>query len=575
MFQKKHVFLEHMVINHQEEKDVVFGKIIVLEKIVDQLKKKCSWVGFVYKKTLKTRCNWKRKSQYGIQRNCCRYFRVCRFFKKRRQCKNGKKICKWSGAQISTIPIRNCRFRPVGRFSRRKLCCRFRRICKGKVCSKTTKRCGFVGPKFSLIPVSFCSWRRVNKVTLRRRCCTATKHCINKKCKTSKRKCSWTGIKVKANKRKKCVWKALRSRKGFAFRQRFCCVYHKLRRRIVKSSCKYIGRKIIIRRKYWKKRTICTRSYPSQTCCTSAFRCISYGKKQKCKYFKKLGCKTYKKARTTVLKTIRKCKLNSKFKKCCLYKYKCVGSKSYRRRTKKRCVLLGKSQCSKQKFQKKHTFTCQSTGDPHYTTFSKKNFDYYTPGDWILAKSKSFIVSTRTRPWNSASVNVRLAARVNKQGELIEIKASKFDQVKINKNKIVNLPVGKKYLFYYGGNVIRNSVSQITITSSNGDILEAFTFNMGFEGKKNNAPYIMNLFMKVSRKNIYSGLCSASNSIFKSNDFAKEYIPHAGYKPKKCKGTKRRLIMERCNRRFKNRNLRNGCIVDLCSKIPMEIEKKI
>jgi len=236
--------------------------------------------------------------------------------------------------------------------------------------------------------------------------------------------------------------------------------------------------------------------------------------------------------------------------------------------------LISKNQCSKQRFIKNHTKICESNGDPHYSTFSKVRFDYYKPGDWILAKSKSFAVSTRTRPWNRAAVNVRLAARVNKNGEIVEIKANSFNKIKINKSKIIELAVGKKYTFYFGGSVIRNSYSQITITSANGDICEAFTFNMGRQGKRNKAPYIMNILMKVAKKSKYTGLCSSQNSIFKSFDFAREFIPHKEFKPKRCIGIKRKLITRRCNKRFTRKFARNGCIVDLCSNIPMGIEKK-
>jgi len=103
-------------------------------------------------------------------------------------------------------------------------------------------------------------------------------------------------------------------------------------------------------------------------------------------------------------------------KKCCIYQYKCTRSGAKRRKNK-RCVLIKKDKCSNENLEKKHTFICSSVGDPHYQTFSKINFNYYKPGDWILAKSKSFTVSTRTRKWGAAAVNVRIVAVVNKEGE--------------------------------------------------------------------------------------------------------------------------------------------------------------
>jgi len=110
-------------------------------------------------------------------------------------------------------------------------------------------------------------------------------------------------------------------------------------------------------------------------------------------------------------------------------------------------------------------------------------FNYYVPGDWILAESKSFRVSTRTKKWNSVAVNVRIAAVVNKAGEKVEIKASRYDQIKINNERLLTLPVGKTHKFFYGGSITRVSETQFSITSSNGDVLDAYTFNMGADGK--------------------------------------------------------------------------------------------
>jgi len=92
--------------------------------------------------------------------------------------------------------------------------------------------------------------------------------------------------------------------------------------------------------------------------------------------------------------------------------------------------------------------------------------------------------------------------------------------------------------------------------------------------KKINAPYIMNLYLKSSKGNRYTGLCSSSNNIIKSNDFSKEYInTDNNFKPKECTGLIRDEIVKRCHK-FKAGFLRFGCIVDICSNIPIEIEKQ-
>jgi len=111
------------------------------------VEKKCKWVGFIYQKNLKSKCSWKKKTQHSIQRVCCKYFKVCRIYKKRKQCKNGKSICQWKGAEILTKFIKHCRYQPIGLYSRRKLCCRHKRVCKGLICSNSKKTMRIYRPK--------------------------------------------------------------------------------------------------------------------------------------------------------------------------------------------------------------------------------------------------------------------------------------------------------------------------------------------------------------------------------------------------------------------------------------------
>jgi len=192
-----------------------------------------------------------------------------------------------------------------------------------------------------------------------------------------------------------------------------------------------------------------------------------------------------------------------------------------------------------------------------------------------LARSKEFVVSTRTKRWGGASVNTRIAARVNKEGEIVEVKASQFDAIKINKEKLVNLQVGHEYKFHYGGRIVRNSKNLITIISENGDLVQAYTFDMGHHGRKIKVPFILNVFMKVGDRQEYKGLCAEKNEHLKSHDFTKEFHPHHDkVPPTPCHGHLRRVIVRKCDRKFKNKHRRNGCIVDLCSNIPMGIEKK-
>jgi len=161
---KKACFFKSYGVRNSRRKRCCNWKVYCIGKSCKPVQKQCKWVGFIFKKTLKTACNWKRKSKFGIQRKCCKYFRVCRIFKNRRQCKNGKSICKWKGTEITTKFIKHCKFTQVGIHSRRKLCCRNRRICKNQICTSTKKSCGFVGPKYSYIPISKCYWANISKL---------------------------------------------------------------------------------------------------------------------------------------------------------------------------------------------------------------------------------------------------------------------------------------------------------------------------------------------------------------------------------------------------------------------------
>jgi len=80
--------------------------------------------------------------------------------------------------------------------------------------------------------------------------------------------------------------------------------------------------------------------------------------------------------------------------------------------------------------------------------------------------------------------------------------------------------------------------------------------------------------MKVGNKNRYKGLCANNDKYYHSKDFSKSYHPKPDNKPPKpCKGHLRKVIRRQCNRKFKLRkNLINGCVVDLCSNVPIEID---
>jgi len=66
----------------------------------------------------------------------------------------------------------------------------------------------------------------------------------------------------------------------------------------------------------------------------------------------------------------------------------------------------------------------------------------------------------------------------------LKLKQIYLIQLKLIKKKLVHLGVGQEHKFYYGGKVVRNSKNQITVYGSNGDLVTAYTFDMGSSGKK-------------------------------------------------------------------------------------------
>lgn len=47
---------------------------------------------------------------------------------------------------------------------------------------------------------------------------------------------------------------------------------------------------------------------------------------------------------------------------------------------------------------------CQATGDPHYTTFDGKYYDFYKPGDYVLYRNLERFFEIHTRLWTCWSV---------------------------------------------------------------------------------------------------------------------------------------------------------------------------
>jgi len=98
------------------------------------LNKKCNWVGAIHQRIFKNICKWEKKTRKSKQKYCCRWFRSCilRKNKLQRNCTDGPKKCKWVGFIIKKSIKRLCNFRTVGKFGRRKFCCNHFKTCKKK-----------------------------------------------------------------------------------------------------------------------------------------------------------------------------------------------------------------------------------------------------------------------------------------------------------------------------------------------------------------------------------------------------------------------------------------------------------
>jgi len=159
-----------------------------------------------------------------------------------------------------TFHIRRlCNFKIVGKFSRRKYCCKHLRKCYGRSCKIKRKHCHFVGPTYTRNPASKCSWKRNNKngTKRRRKCCYWTNYCVDSLCKRSKKTCKWVGSSVTVTKRKKCYWKQI-MHEGKPARRQECCLFKKIKKdgksKLTKKTCDFIGEPVLLTETFYKKK---------------------------------------------------------------------------------------------------------------------------------------------------------------------------------------------------------------------------------------------------------------------------------------------------------------------------------
>jgi hypothetical protein len=143
--------------------------------------------------------------------------------------------------------------------------------------------------------------------------------------------------------------------------------------------------------------------------------------------------------------------------------------------------------------------TCYSLGDPHYRTFSGRNFDNFWIGDFVLTSGRDFSVHARTRKYNNASVNKKIAANLN--GDIVEAKSA--DKFMLNRETEVDLKVGQKYKLPQGGVVHRISSHRAYYYSNGAGFLDAEYLGAG------KMRYV-NLIVKVPNYPQTSGACQGN-----------------------------------------------------------------
>jgi len=204
---------------------------------------------------------------------------------------------------------------------------------------------------------------------------------------------------------------------------------------------------------------------------------------------------------------------------------------------------------------KQNLGTCYSLGDPHYQTFSNKRFDNFWVGDFVLVSGKGFSVHARTRKWNNAAVNKRIAASLN--GDIVEAKSA--DKFTLNGDTQVDLKVGQEFKLPNGGLVKRVSNNRCMYYSYERGYLDAEYLGAG------KMRYV-NLIVKVPNWQSTNGACNGN--MISGHHLFKKHI--------KVKQSKKEMIVSkkchhlariRCMRRNVAKRFIGSCIIDVCANL--------
>ncbi|KAG2373437.1 hypothetical protein C9374_012176 [Naegleria lovaniensis] len=150
---------------------------------------------------------------------------------------------------------------------------------------------------------------------------------------------------------------------------------------------------------------------------------------------------------------------------------------------------------------------CQAIGDPHYTDFQGKYYDFYGVGDYILASSKDgdFVVHSRTGRWGSVSVNTAFAVKVNQRNTIeFDIESNTFY---VN-GQTAQVTQGEDFSLGSGAVAKRTSENSMTVSAKNGAHLIATWYrNPSWKSSQGSFGHISLVVEAPSNLEFNSGLC--------------------------------------------------------------------
>jgi len=199
--------------------------------------------------------------------------------------------------------------------------------------------------------------------------------------------------------------------------------------------------------------------------------------------------------------------------------------------------------------------TCYSLGDPHYRTFANKLFNNYWVGDFVLVSGHHFTVHARTRKWNAAAVNKRIAANLN--GDIVEAKSA--DKFTLNGDTLVDLNIGQKFQLPKGGMVERISSNRALYYSYKAGYLDAEYVGSG------KMRYV-NLIVKVPNWPATSGACNG-NMVNAHGLFKHHLQMHQTQHQMKVSRSCHDRARIRCNAKGVAKKFLTSCIVDVCANL--------